>query len=580
MKLLNTSYMETLSIPSSSFLPRHSQLLSLRFRASTNPNKITSKSSLTQKAPFQQTTKPTFDKILIKNSPERVEPTKKKQSLLANIFNTLDGFICAYLDSPLRPSIDPERFLNGHSAPVDELPPTACLVVEGSLPSSLNGAYIRNGPNPQFVNPNGKRRPHHIFEGDGMLHMIKISKGEATLCSRYVKTHKHVAEREVGYPFVPGVFSSFNGVASSVARLMLIVARVCAGEFDPATHGMGTSNVSVALFGGRLFSLSESTFRTRLNGEPEFLRMTAHPKIDRATGEAFGYEYDVKPPFLTFFRTDGEGRKQKGVPIFSTAECTATHDFAVTKNYAVFPDGPIVVRPSWVWKGRSPIGINHGKITRLGIIPRYAEDDSEMMWLDTPGLNMMHCFNAWEEDGGDRIVLVGSNGSEVGQYLEDFRLSEFRLEKITIDVKEKKVERETLSGDNLDLGVINPAYHAKKNRYVYAGLTDKTSWAGVVKLDLSLTNDDGRIVASRLYGQGCNGGEPFFVAREPNNPAAEEDDGYLITYVHDEVIQESKFLVMDARSPTLDIIAAVKLPQRIPDGFHGLFVSESDLEKL
>ena len=70
------------------------------------------------------------------------------------------------------------------------------------------------------------------------------------------------------------------------------------------------------------------------------------------------------------------------------------------------------------------------------------------------------------------------------------------------------------------------------------------------------------------------------MAREPNNPIAEEDDGYLVTYLHDDKTQESKFIVMDAKSPNLDIIAAVKLPQRIPTGFHGLFLSESDLNKL
>lgn len=124
--------------------------------------------------------------------------------------------------------------------------------------------------------------------------------------------------------------------------------------------------------------------------------------------------------------------------------------------------------------------------------------------------------------------------------------------------------------------------NARTCRYVYAALLGEKSWEGVVKLDLSLGDEDGRdcTVASRLFGRGCCGGEPFFVAREPNNPAAEEDDGYLLTYVHNENSQESKFLVMDAKSPTLDIIAAVKLPQRIPDGFHGLFVSEADLKKL
>ncbi|KAK4486288.1 hypothetical protein RD792_008958 [Penstemon davidsonii] len=107
---------------------------------------------------------------------------------------------------------------------------------------------------------------------------------------------------------------------------------------------------------------------------------------------------------------------------------------------------------------------------------------------------------------------------------------------------------------------------------------------GVVKLDLSLSSKSFHncTVAHRQYGPSWSwsGSEPFFVAREPNNPAAEEDDGYLVAYVHDENTQESKFLVMDAKSPTLEIISAVKLPGRVPSGFHGLFVKESDLNKL
>ncbi|KAM1739086.1 hypothetical protein ACFX11_014837 [Malus domestica] len=83
-----------------------------------------------------------------------------------------------------------------------------------------------------------------------------------------------------------------------------------------------------------------------------------------------------------------------------------------------------------------------------------------------------------------------------------------------------------------------------------------------------------------MYGPNCYGGEPFFVAREPENPNVEEDDGYVVSFVHDEKTGESKFLVMDAKSPQLDIVAALKLPRRVPYGFHGLFVKESDLQKL
>lgn len=120
---------------------------------------------------------------------------------------------------------------------------------------------------------------------------------------------------------------------------------------------------------------------------------------------------------------------------------------------------------------------------------------------------------------------------------------------------------------------------------MYAGVLPQeglTNFTGVVKLDLSLSkpDSDGCTVASRVYGPGCYCGEPFFVAREPDNPAAPEDDGYLVTFTHNETTDESKFIVMDAKSPDLQIVAVVKLPQRVPYGFHGIFVRESDLQKL
>ncbi|KAL6997891.1 putative carotenoid cleavage dioxygenase 4, chloroplastic [Sarracenia purpurea var. burkii] len=123
-------------------------------------------------------------------------------------------------------------------------------------------------------------------------------------------------------------------------------------------------------------------------------------------------------------------------------------------------------------------------------------------------------------------------------------------------------------------------YHC---RYVYAAIGNPApKFSGVVKLDVSVTGGDNRdcTVGCRIFGQQCYGGEPFFVAREPNNPGADEDDGYVVTYVHNENTKESSFLVMDAKSPNLDIVAIVKLPQRVPYGFHGLFVRDEDLNKL
>ncbi|KAL9167758.1 hypothetical protein ABFS82_05G118200 [Erythranthe guttata] len=553
-----------------------------------------------------------------------------KKPLDSTILNKLDDFICTFLDpSPLRPSIDPEHSMSGYFAPAEELPPTACteVAVEGGggpLPSCLDGAYIRNGPNPQFVVAEGRRRPYHLFDGDGMLHMIRISGGKATtFCSRFVKTHKHTVERENGSPFVPSTFSSFNGIATSLSRCMLTAARVLTGQFDPLNKGLGAANTSVSLLpggggGANLFALSECDlpyeikvteegdivtlgrhdFRSSIsissnnnnnnnnkkNNNPLlFLNMTAHPKVDEKTGETFAYRCNITRPFLTMFRIDPDGRKQKDVHVHSLKESTIIHDFSVTENFCVFVDTQIVMNPLSVLRGRPPVGVDRAKVPRLGVIGKYAEDDSRMWWTEAPGLNMFHSVNAWEEDGGATIVMVVTNALQVEELFESIGLAQLRLEKITIDVKAQTLQRQPLSTKLLEFGVINLAYAAKKNRYVYAAMIGQKGIDGIVKLDLSLTHKDGHVdcvVASHLYRPGCCGGEPFFVPKEPNNPSADEDDGYLVTFVTDENNGESKFVVMDAKSVTLDIIAAVKLPCRIPSGFHGLFITEAELNKV
>ncbi|GFP79371.1 probable carotenoid cleavage dioxygenase 4 chloroplastic [Phtheirospermum japonicum] len=423
-----------------------------------------------------------------------------------------------------------------------------------------------------------------------MLHVVKISKGKATFCCRYVKTHKYEVESEIGYSVVP-------------TRALLIAARVfIARQFNPVRHGFGVANTNVALFAGRLFAMCESDLPYEIkvtedgdvithgrhdfnSTEASFARMTAHPKIDLETGDAFAYRYGPTRPFLTFHRIDRMGRKQNDLPIFSKTDCTVVHDFGITDNYAVFPDSQLVINPTWVLRGRdSPVGVDSSKIPRVGIIPKYAMDGGEMRWIDVPGFNMFHLINAWEEDGGNTIVMVATNSWKVARVIEKIECSDLTLEMVTIDVRTKSVKRRPLSaaGRLHEFGTINPAYANKKNRYVYAAVIDGRALVGVEKLDLSLTEEGGGdcTVARRLYRPGSYSGESLFVAKDPNNSTAEEDDGYLITYVHDKNTQESKFLVMDAKSPNLDIIAAVKLPQRIPNGFHGLFVSESDLNKL
>lgn len=509
------------------------------------------------------------------------------------IFNTFDDLINNFIDPPIKPCVDPRFVLSDNFAPVDEFPPTECQVIQGSLPPSLNGAYIRNGPNPQYL----PRGPYHLFDGDGMLHSIRISGGKAVYCGRYVKTYKYTIERENGSPILPNVFSGFNGLTASAARGALSAVRILAGHFNPV-NGIGLANTSLAYFGNRLYALGESDlpYAVRLtpNGNVEtvgrtdfdgklFMSMTAHPKTDPDTGETFAFRYGPMPPFLTYFRFDANGNKQPDVPVFSMTSPSFLHDFAITKKYAIFTEIQVGMNPTeMILNNGSPIGADPGKIPRVGVIPRYAKDESEMKWFNVPGFNIVHAINAWDEDNGNSIVMVAPNILSAEHMIERLELVHAVVEKVKIDLRTGYVSRHPLSARNLDFGVINQGYIGKKNKYAYAAVGDPMpKITGVVKLDVSEEEKRDCTVACRMFGPGCYGGEPFFVPKETENgEELEEDDGYLVSYVHDENTGDSNFLVMDAKSADLNIMATVKLPQRVPYGFHGIFVKERDLNKL
>ncbi|KAK8947693.1 hypothetical protein KSP40_PGU022101 [Platanthera guangdongensis] len=92
---------------------------------------------------------------------------------------------------------------------------------------------------------------------------------------------------------------------------------------------------------------------------------------------------------------------------------------------------------------------------------------------------------------------------------------------------------------------------------------------GFAKVDLA-TGEMQKFV----YSDGKYGGEPYFV------PAAkeggEEDEGYVLAFVHDEIAVSSELIIVNASG--MEVEAAVQLPKRVPCGFHGTFVGAGSLE--
>jgi carotenoid cleavage dioxygenase len=67
-------------------------------------------------------------------------------------------------------------------------------------------------------------------------------------------------------------------------------------------------------------------------------------------------------------------------------------------------------------------------------------------------------------------------------------------------------------------------------------------------------------------GAGAHGGEPVFA---PRSPGAAEDDGWVLSIVHDENANESSLVIIDARAFADEPVAKVRFPRRVPYGAHG-----------
>jgi carotenoid cleavage dioxygenase len=109
---------------------------------------------------------------------------------------------------------------------------------------------------------------------------------------------------------------------------------------------------------------------------------------------------------------------------------------------------------------------------------------------------------------------------------------------------------------------------AKPYRYGYAVQTDFRPSAGwpTVKHDLQTGERQ-----AFDHGPGRASGEPVFVARHDGTA---EDDGWLLTYVYDLGDDTTEFVVLNAADLDRGYVARVPLPQRVPFGFHGNWVSD------
>ncbi|XP_050216283.1 9-cis-epoxycarotenoid dioxygenase NCED6, chloroplastic [Mercurialis annua] len=520
------------------------------------------------------------------NYPTELNPIQK---LVASALDKFESSVILPLENMhvLPKTVDPAVQISGNFAPVRECPVQHGLEVVGHIPDCLRGVYLRNGANPVYAPTGG----HHLFDGDGMIHAVSLGVGNrASYSCRYTHTSRLEQEAKLGRLVFPKPIGELHGHLG-LARLMLFMARSGFGLVD-GSRGTGVANAGLVYFNGRLLAMSEDDLpyhvKIKGDGDLETIKrfsfhdqldcpMIAHPKVDPVTGELHALSYNVlKKPYLKYFKFDKYGKKSRDLNI-TLDQPTMVHDFAVTRNFIVVPDHQVVFKLSDMIRGGSPVVYDKNKTSRFGILSKKDADESGITWIDAPDCFCFHLWNSWEEisSNGDKIIVViGScmnppdsifNESETPLQSE---LSEIRLNLGTRESTRKAI----VTGMNLEAGQVNRKFLGQKTRFVYMAIAEP--WPkcnGIARVDLETKE-----VAKFMYGDERYGGEPFFVAKNENNING-EGDGYIMGFVRDEKNNNSELVIVNALN--MEQVGSVKLPTRVPYGFHGTFVSEDELKQ-
>jgi carotenoid cleavage dioxygenase len=254
-----------------------------------------------------------------------------------------------------------DYFLRGNFAPWPMEGEIADLVVDGELPSDLDGALVRIGPNPQFP---PIERPDW-FSGDGMVHAVRLQSGRARYRNRWVRTRRFEMERNAGRALFGGLTSVAATDPDALAALMREV-----GEANAMLAALNTANTNVVLHAGRLLALAESSPPTVLDpatlathGTDDFAGrlvgpMTAHPWPDPRTGELLFFGYSPYPPHLLYYVAGADGRVHTSIEI-SVPWPAMMHDAVATEQDVVFGCFPATLRAEHL-PHRIPFGF-HGQ---------------------------------------------------------------------------------------------------------------------------------------------------------------------------------------------------------------------------
>ena len=264
---------------------------------------------------------------------------------------------------------------------------------------------------------------------------------------------------------------------------------------EPAPAGPGSlnptgllANTSIVEHGGRLLALVETNLPTEFArdlttvGTFDFggaLRspMTAHPKLDPATGEMWFIGNDLfGPPYLRLHVVDPAGTLVRTQEI-DIPRPSMIHDFAVTASQVVVFDLPVVYDLGLLGARPFPAAWDPSAGARVGVLPR--DGSAGPTWIEIDPCYVFHTANAFD-DGSGRVVV------DVCRYERMFETDVYGVgdaaptfERWTIDPAAGTVDRVVIDERGQEFPRIDPRLLGRPYRFAYTASFGPASDGGV-----------------------------------------------------------------------------------------------------
>ncbi len=451
------------------------------------------------------------------------------------------------------------------------------LEVEGEVPPELDGAFFHVRPDPQFP---PKMGDDIYFAGDGAVSAFYFKDGRVDFRHRYVRTDKYNLERTAGR----ALFGAYRNPLTD----------------DESVQGRyrGTANTNVLVHGGKLWALKEdsppvamdpSTLETQgysdFGGKMESQTFTAHPKIDPETGQMIAFGYAARglcTPVVSYMEIGADGTLEREVFI-DVPYYSMIHDFAVTRDYVVFPIIPLIGNWDRLRAGMPHFGYDPSLNVHLGVLPR-GGDAKDVRWFTAPSCFNAHIINAFNDGQKIHVDLPVSRGNGMPFFPDvtgapfDPQVSAPVLNRWTIDMASNSegFEQAAIAPIPGELPRIDDRYAMSAYRHAWYHSVDPSKpWEGPgspAEIGLFFVNmlvhQDMMTGAPQTY---WHSPETIFqeVCFVPRSPDAPEGDGFLLGIANHARQRRSDLFIFDPMAIAEGPKATIRLPFMLRAGVHG-----------